>query len=243
MNIQKFQNLKYLLIIGFYLSVADLWAGDLDLTALAKNQIRDRLQTVLPKLSAGLELPALLLSRPSKSGVLLTARYDLPDLKAISASLPGIPTFGLAVGITPTISLTGQLGAGRWQGESLNSAGLYVAYLWRKPSRPDQIICGINHVKGPNDFHFRDVSIGYSKLFRFSQWNLSLAGTIHTTQIGIHISDNLNSLDNYKTTKKIEFGLIDISLHRNIGEHLKIGMNLTFSQESLSGGLALGGYF
>ncbi|MCK9483239.1 MAG: hypothetical protein M0R34_02635 [Candidatus Marinimicrobia bacterium] len=243
MNIQKLRNLKYLPVIGLCLTSTNLMAGELDLTPIAKYQVRDRLETVLPKICAGLEIPALTLSRPANSNIQFNVRYHLPDLEAIQSDQPGLPTFSMAFRATPNITLAGQLGSGRWQDESLNSSGLFIAYFWRNSTRPDQIICGITHVNGPNDFHFRDISLGYLKIIPFRQWNFSIAATLHTTRIGIHVTDSANSDDNYKTIKKVEFGLMNISLDRKIGEHFKIGTICTFNSRNFRGGLAFGGYF
>lgn len=243
MNIQKLRNLKYLLVSGLFLTVANLSAGDLNLTTLSKNQIRDRLQSILPKVCAGLEVPALVLIRPASSGVLFAVRYNQPDLTKYLSDQAGLPTFSLAFRATPNITLVGQLGSGRWQDESLNSMGFYLAYFWHHSSYPDQIIGGVNHIKGPGDFHFRDITLGYLKIVPFGQWDFSIAGTLHFTQIGIHVTDAPDPNNNYKTVKKVEFGLIDLSLNRNIGEHFKIGTNFTFNSRNFAGGLALGGYF
>lgn len=237
------RNRKRYLLVGICLTCATLSAGDLDLTEIASSQVRSRLQTVLPKICSGLEAPAFLFSRPAKSAVLITGRYNMPDLRTVFSEFPVVPTFGLAVGVTPSITMAGQLGTGRWQDESLNSMGFHLAYLWRNISHPGQIICGISHIKGPTDFHFRDVSLGYLKMFLWKYWDLSLTGTVHFTQVDIHVTDHVDSTDDYKTSKKIEFGLVSIGLNRNISEHLKVGTNLTISTKSISGGFSVGGYF
>ena len=243
MNIRQFQKFKYLRFVGLFLIAANLSANELDLTALPKNQVRGELQNILPKLCAGLELPCILLSRPFTPGVLISARYNCPDLLASPSNLAGLPTCGMAVGATPDLIIAGQIGTGRWQEETLNSMGIYLAYVWGKPTAPNQIIGGVNHTKGPVDFHFLDMSLGYLKLFQFNQWLFSVAGTAHFTQVGIHVTDNLNSTDNYKARKNIDFMLVNITLQRNLGEHFQIGTNLTFSPKSVSGGIALGSYF
>jgi len=243
LNIQQFQNLKYLRFAGLLLITVNLSAGELDLTALPRDHVRGRLQNILPKLCAGLELPVILLSRPSNPGVLVSARYNWPDLLASASNLTGLPTFGMALNATPDIILAGQLGSGRWQEESLNSMGTYFAYVWGKPAQPNQIIGGVVHTKGPLDFHFLDMSLGYLKIFQFNQWLFSIAGTAHFTQVGIHVTDNANSADNYKTRKNIDFMLVNTALQRNLGDHFQIGTNLTFSAKSVSGGIAIGSCF
>jgi len=237
------RNRKRYLLVGIFLTCATLSAGGLDLTSLAQNQVRSHLRTVVPEICAGWEAPVFLFSRPAKSAVLVTGRYNWPDMSTIFSEFPVAPTFGLAVGVTPSITMAGQLGTGRWQGESLNSMSFYLGYLWRNTPHPDQIICGINHTKGPADFHFRDVSLGYLKIFLWNNWNLSLAGTAHFTQVDIHVTDHTDSADDYKTSQKIEFGLVSLGLNRKITERLKVGTNLTFATKSISGGFSIGGYF
>ncbi len=235
--------LKYLIIIGQLALTVSLKAGDLDLTALNADQVRGRLKTVLPQLTAGLEAPAILFSHPSQPKVSLAVCYNIPDFGGLADEIPILPTFGMALGVTPTITLAGQLGTGRWQGESLNSMAVFLSYFWRNPQHPEQIIGGVSHTKGPTDFHFRDVSLGYLKMFRWKYCDLSLNGTVHFTQVGIHVTDHTDPADDYRTSKKIEFGLLSVGLYRNITNHLRFGASLTFSTESASGGFIIGGYF
>jgi len=224
-------------VISIFLIGASLTAGDLDLTSLAHRQIRSRLQTVLPQVCSGSEVPAIMFSCPTRSTVIFAGRYHIPD-----SGFPALPTIDLAVVVSPSVTLAGQLGTGRWQNESLNSMGFYIAYFWQNPTNPDQISLGVNHTKGPEDFHFRDVSLGYLKILQWQSWALSLGGTFHFAHVDVHITDYANA-DDYSTTKKIEFGMINLGLIKNIGDHIKIGPNLSFSTKNLSGGFTLGGYF
>lgn len=242
MKYQKNRPLKYSVIVGLLIIVPALWAGDIDLTTVTPGNVRPALTTIFSKLSTGLEAPAIVFSQPGKSSVIFWTQYNAPDLANGAKRFQGLPAVGLALGLSPTIIVAGQLSAGRWQEESLNAIGLFLGYCWGESAKPNQVICGLNHIKGPRDFHFRDLSLGYLKLFRKGEWNLSLAGTAHLTQAWIHVTDNADPDDNYKTSMKIDLGLLRFDLSRNVGSHLKIGGGLAFTQRSVSGIISFMGY-
>jgi len=225
-----------LLLISATSSV--LLGGDnLDLTGMAKSAIRPYLLPYLSTLTAEESIPIALLPDRSFPMVIVGSRFNPVTVIDWSKAAVGVPSFWLAVNVAPAVVLGGALQAGEWQGAGFNAMNMFLSYSTGAEGHPNYFSCQITHVKGFDDFHFRNLSLSYAKTFHIGNWLSGLGFYYDFLQCDIYITDNVLADQNYRTTKNFSISRLQISLGKKLNEALKIGLEVNLSRRSTTSGI------
>ncbi len=96
------------------------------------------------------------------------------------------PAFWIGFVASPNLSLFMQLSHGELAGENINSFGPVFNFIWGKEEKENVLNVSINHMKGPRDFHSKDISLSYMRKHAFDNNNFFYGIAAHYTNAKIN---------------------------------------------------------
>jgi len=160
-------------------------------------------------------------------------------LPAINSPIMGYPSVWLAVSVSPNLIVGGNLAGFNWLDDNIQSVGPFISTSWGNNQKFINASFNIQHLKGPDDFHIRDIAFSLTRTVNYSKWLLAAGYTAHFMQFKVHIKEP----PSYQTIKNIDRGFFRLSAYRKLRKSIQIGNELYLSTESIMTNLVLLLYF
>lgn len=160
-------------------------------------------------------------------------------LPATNSPIMGYPSVWLAVSVSPNLIVGGNLAGFNWLDDNIQSVGPFISTSWGNNQKFINASFNIQHLKGPDDFHVRDIAFSLSQTIKYPIWLFAAGYTAHFMQFKVRVKEP----QNYQTIKNIDQGLFRFSAYRQLGKSFQIGDELYLSTESIMTNLVLLFYF
>ncbi len=219
----KFIKILMIMIISIF-CYNNLKAQSLDLSGVAEQNFRTELRPILSIMASQNELPAIMGFYNSSRKLMFSSNivnfYNIFD-----GNKNGIyvPAFWGGFVTSPNLSLFMQLSQGQWKGENISSFGPVINFIWGEEEKENVINISINHLRGPDDFRVKDISLSLMKKKKIAENWVYYGIAPHYIKANIKVEDTgINKSINetiyhfrvgfYKKIKFIDMGLeIDLT--------------------------------
>jgi hypothetical protein len=226
--------LSILILIG---ATADSFSLDLSGTAIP--DLRAALLPLGSVIATEQTPPSPLLGSDQQPLLALGGTLFSWGLPATNSPTMGYPSVWLAVSVSPNLVLGGNLAGFNWLDDNIQSVGPFISTSWGNNQKFINASFNIHHLKGPDDFHLRDIAFSLSRTIKYPEWLFATGYTAHFMQFKVHVKDP----QGYRTIKNIDRGLFRLSAYRRLGNSLQIGDELYLSTKSIMTNLVLLIYF
>jgi len=233
----KLSTVRYLdlKIVIALLIIASIGKGaNFDLAVVPTSQIRTYLRPRLALAATENCVPLTIQHLAGSQGFGGGLRWGLWGAPQWKTGGPGFPSVWLALTPGKNLTIGGGLTAAFQDGENLNGMQAFASYAWGAATPTNNLTCANIHVKGPDDFHYRDLLLTYSRNWERKPWRLALSYTVHLLQCRIHIRDRA-----YYATKNFNLGQMHIGLQRQLGDIWECGAEIALSRDAFYTGLSL----
>jgi len=226
--------LSILILVG-----ATAGSFSLDLNGTAIPDLRAALLPLGSVIATEQTPPSALLGSDQQPLLALGGTLFSWGLPATTSSTIGYPSIWLAVAVSPNLILGGNLAGFNWLDDNIQSVGPFISTSWGNNQKSINASFNIHHLKGPDDFHLRDIALSLSRTIKYPEWLFAAGYTAHFMQFKVHIKEP----QDYRTIKNIDRSFFRLSAFRKLGNSLQIGDELYLSSESIITNLVLLIYF
>jgi hypothetical protein len=228
---------RILLILILFGITADSFS--LDLSDTSPQDLRAALLPIGTVIATEQTPPSPLVGSSQKPLFALGGTFYSFGMPVTNSTAPGYPSLWLAISVSPNLTLGGNLAGFNWLDDNIQSVGPFISTSWGNDKKFINATLNIHHLKGPDDFHIRDIAISLSRTIKYSKWLIAAGYTTHFMQFKIHIKESLYNPQGYQTIKNIDQGFLRLSAFRQLGKSLQIGDELYLSTKSIMTNLVL----
>ena len=187
-----------MIIFVSILSYFTLNASQLDLERVDEYKFRSHLRPVFSVMASQNELP-LPMSCFNESRKILfgSSIFNIYNIYDDEDNGDYIPAFWAGFVASPNLSLFMQMAHGKWHGENIGSFGPVINFIWGKEKNEYALNIGIHHLRGPNDFRVKDVSLSLIQNTKFKETNFyyGLASHYVNSVIEVENSDKKKTIN------------------------------------------------
>jgi hypothetical protein len=125
------------------------------------------------------------------------------------------------------LSLFMQMAQGNWQGENISAFGPVINFIWGKAVKEKVINVSINHLRGPEDFRMKDISIAFLKKWEHDWFSVFYGINAHYINANIHVKES-----NFKKTINENLYHLRAGISKKI-KFIDMGIELDVTTESV----------
>jgi hypothetical protein len=197
------------------------------------------LKPILSALTVEQEIPLFFLHSSEKPSIKLGSKFvSLSNTDRLGFD-SGFPAFYGSVAVSPNISIGGEIFAFSWQYDNVHSIGPFFTTSWKNENKSNIFAISIFHLYGPDDFHFHNLNLTYSRHYNIDKWDFALGLTSHLITCKIHVKDNADEPQNYSKTEELQFNHLKGAVYREVGENFIIGFDMDISSNIIAIGFSI----
>jgi len=205
-------------------------------------KIRNNIRPVLSVMASQHELPATAALFNSARKMVFSAEvysvYNMYDSEEYGIYIPSLWAGFVA---SPNLSLFVQMGSGKMQDDNITTFGPVLNFIWGQEAKETVLNIAINHLKGPDHFRVKDISMSLLKKVNLGDNRFVYGISPHYMNAKVKIKDrdivgerNINKTINetiyhYRAGFYRNINAIDLGVELNLSKNTLITkFNLVF---------------
>lgn len=234
MYIDKLRYIFFISLIPF-----TSYAKGLDISDISPSSSRSYLKPILSALVVEQESPLFFLPSSEKPSIKLGSKFiSLSNSDRLGFD-PGFPAFYGSIAISPNISIGGEIFAFNWQYDNVHSIGPFFTTSWGTENKSNVFAVSVFHLYGPDDFHYHNLNLTYSRHYNVDKWDFALGLTSHLITCKIHVKDNVDTSQNYSKIEEFQFNHLKGAAYRKISKNFTIGFDMDISSYIIAIGFSI----
>lgn len=222
-------------VIIWIVPVLNLNGGNLDFSNYASNEINTALNPTLTFIAFHHQSPLGLSAYSTDPALILSARAASVQLETGF----GYPVLWAGFTVTPNLKMAANLSSTYWQDDNLQSIGPVLASSWGDRHKSTAVCIAQNHLKGPDDFHLKDIHLTLARIYRSPVWTYACGISTHFLRTSIHITDNDDPAANFKKTANFTIHFLRGGLYWQPGKYIQLGSELGVTREHVNASIVL----
>jgi len=202
-----------------------LFGGALDFTGMTAADSRSRLKPILNWLTMTQEHP-LLAAIPADQPSLVTTLTLPAGWLTREGGLLGYGIFWGNLAVSTHVRIGGHFAFSDWQQDNIAMFGPALVADWGTARRSNHGGIGVSYLRGPDDFHFRNVNLFLMRRYSFNHFALALGWFSHAVECKVHIRDAAGPADNFSLIFKTQLHHFRLGVCRYVNSWLHLGIEL-----------------